>query len=261
MAFSAALEKVKDVVYWANPVISGGVFLVGLFAFLLVGVYSYSSISVVCYVLILNLVVRFAHTNGTRVLADMNVVAKRPLPEAPEVFVTEEQVQAQVPVITAHINALLRGLYSLLCGEATPVVLKTIGSLFVLALASRLFGSTGLLFLIYLAAFTLPKGYQLKKAEVDALAAVVQKKSEEVFAQLQEARAAPRVWGGRGGGAGGAGAEALGGCRGLSTDERPRQMVRCERGKEGRGPLCSHSRPCDLGLRRRLSPPSPRPAT
>ena len=83
----------------------------------------------------------------------------------------------------------------------TPVVLKTIGSLFVLALASRLFGSTGLLFLIYLAAFTLPKGYQLKKAEVDALAAVVQKKSEEVFAQLQEARAAPRVWGGRGVGA------------------------------------------------------------
>ena len=51
-------KQVEEVVYWTNPLVSGGVFLVGLFAFYLVGLCNYSSISVVCYVLILNLTVR-----------------------------------------------------------------------------------------------------------------------------------------------------------------------------------------------------------
>ena len=51
-------KQVEEVVYWTNPLVSGGVFLVGLFAFYLVGLCNYSSISVICYVLILNLTVR-----------------------------------------------------------------------------------------------------------------------------------------------------------------------------------------------------------
>ena len=50
-------KQVEEVVYWTNPLVSGGVFLVGLFAFYLVGLCNYSSISVVCYVIILNLTV------------------------------------------------------------------------------------------------------------------------------------------------------------------------------------------------------------
>ena len=58
-------KQVEEVVYWTNPLVSGGVFLVGLFAFYLVGLCNYSSISVVCYVLILNLTVRSSSGSGS----------------------------------------------------------------------------------------------------------------------------------------------------------------------------------------------------
>ena len=101
-------QQVKHVVYWTNPLVSGGVFLVGLFAFFLVGLCNYSSISVVCYILILNLTVRLGHMHGGRVLGEMNVLPKRPLPVPPDHFVTEEQVAAHVGAITAQLNAVRR---------------------------------------------------------------------------------------------------------------------------------------------------------
>ena len=58
-------KQVEEVVYWTNPLVSGGVFLVGLFAFYLVGLCNYSSISVVCYVLILNLTVRSGSSSSS----------------------------------------------------------------------------------------------------------------------------------------------------------------------------------------------------
>ena len=99
-------QQVKHVVYWTNPLVSGGVFLVGLFAFFLVGLCNYSSISVVCYILILNLTVRLGHMHGGRVLGEMNVLPKRPLPVPPDHFVTEEQVAAHVGAITARLNTV-----------------------------------------------------------------------------------------------------------------------------------------------------------
>ena len=99
-------QQVEHVVYWTNPLVSGGIFLVGLFAFFLVGLCDYSSISVVCYVLILNLTVRLGHMHGGRVLGEMNVLPKRPLPVPPDHFVTEEQVAAHVGAITARLNAV-----------------------------------------------------------------------------------------------------------------------------------------------------------
>ena len=100
------MATIEHVVYWTNPLVSGGVVLVGLLAFFLVGLCDYSSVSVVCYVLILNLSVRLGHTHGSRVLGEMNVLPKRPLPTPPERFVTEEQVAAHVGAITARLNAV-----------------------------------------------------------------------------------------------------------------------------------------------------------
>ena len=58
-------KQVEEVVYWTNPLVGGGVFLVGLFAFYLVGLRNYSSISVVCYVLILNLTVSSSSSSSS----------------------------------------------------------------------------------------------------------------------------------------------------------------------------------------------------
>merc|ERR1712046_195827 len=101
----------------------------------LVGVYSYSSITILCYCLMLNIFVRLAHHNGTHLLAEMKLMPRRTIPAAPEQFITEEQVAAHVAVITRHINTSLGAAYELLCGECTPVVLKSLVGLFLLSVA------------------------------------------------------------------------------------------------------------------------------
>jgi hypothetical protein len=150
----------------------------------MVGVYEYSSVSILCWVLILHIVLRFSYTNGSRVLADMNVIGKQlRAPEPPETFVTEEQMQALVPEITAQINTTLQLGYSLLAGECTTGVLQAVAVLFVISLASRIFGTTGLFFLLFVAAFSLPKGYELKKKEVDQGIEVLKKSATDVWAK------------------------------------------------------------------------------
>lgn len=167
------MDAFLDVIYWKKPVTSAAALSVGLLVFLLIGVYEYSSLSIVCYCLILNLLVRLIHNHGSRTLAEMNVMPKRKIPAAPEIFVTEEQVQARVADITAGLNAVLSTSYSMLCGECTPVVGKSIAALFALSLATRILGSTGVCFLAFVSAFTLPKIYEKKKAEIDEAAAKV----------------------------------------------------------------------------------------
>mmetsp|Transcript_11357 Transcript_11357/g.35026 ORF Transcript_11357/g.35026 Transcript_11357/m.35026 type:complete len:92 (+) Transcript_11357:572-847(+) len=52
--------------------------------------------------------------------------------------------------------------------DDTALALKWMAGLYALALASRMLGSTGLFFVVFLCAFTLPKGYEQKRDEVDA---------------------------------------------------------------------------------------------
>jgi len=172
-------QRLRTAPIISQPVTSAAALSVGLLVFLLIGVYEYSAVSIVCYCLILNLLVRLFHNHGSRTLAEMNVMPKRKVPAAPEIFVTEEQVQARVADITAGLNAALSASYSMLCGECTPVVGKSIAALFSLSLTTRILGSTGVCFLAFVSVFTLPKIYEKKKAEIDEAAAKVKAKVDE----------------------------------------------------------------------------------
>lgn len=187
------MGPVLDIIYWKTPLTSVAALSIGLLVFLLTGVHEYSSVSVVCYALTLNLLVRLVHNHGWRALAEMNVMPKREVPAAPETFVTEEQVQARVADITSGLNSVLGASYSMLCGECTPAVGKSLAVLFALALSVRILGSTGLCFVAFVSAFTLPKGYEKKRVEVDAVAAKV--KARVDVATTTVMRTVGETWG------------------------------------------------------------------
>ena len=70
---------------------------------------------------------------------------------------------ASRPTATPHMR---QSASNVSCGEASPAVLKTGAALFAIALVSRVVGTTGFFFLLFVAAFSLPKGYELKQKEV-----------------------------------------------------------------------------------------------
>lgn len=178
-------KKASALALWENPKESGAIFGVGLLWFTLIGWMGYASVTVFCYLALFHLVTRLGYRNGCRVLADMNMIEKRPVPAAPETFVSEEDVLAALKSVTDAVNSTLHAGYALATCEDNGLVLKWCGLLYALALGSKLLGTTGLCFFAFASFFGLPKLYQLKQPEIDAIAAQASTKALALAAQLE----------------------------------------------------------------------------
>lgn len=144
----------------------------------------------------LHLIIRFAFRHGTTMLGELGVIPKRTQPSTPEVFLRVEDVQESLPALVDSANRALHAAGSLMLADNTSLALKWMAGLYALALASRMMGSTGLFFAVFVCAFTLPKGYEQKKTEVDAAVAkgllVAKDLSSTALAKLNELRKAPQ---------------------------------------------------------------------
>ena len=86
--------------------------------------------------------------------------------------------------ITALLNRALKIGFSLSACDDNLLSLKTMGVLYGLSILANLFGTTCLAFLLFVAALTLPVGYELKKAEVDAAYASASAAASDLYASL-----------------------------------------------------------------------------
>ena len=91
----------------------------------------------------------------------------RPFPEAPEVWISEEDVQAHVPALTCFLNRAAHVAFRIARGDDHGLTLKWIAALGATSLLSRLLGTTGLLFLAFVSTFALPPLYVRHRAVVD----------------------------------------------------------------------------------------------
>jgi len=167
----------RSLIYWRNPFISGLTFAAGILAFYLVGVKGYSTITLLAYAAMGHIFCRFLYANAKTVLVELKVMEARKPIVIPDEFVTEEQLASLLPALTKAANSALSASLRLLLGECdlfhgsfNPLVFQWLAGLYALALASRLLGTTGLLFVAFLGASLLPKLYELKQKEIDALA-------------------------------------------------------------------------------------------
>ena len=170
MSISSGRATIRDLVYWVDPKASGAVLACGLVAFFVVGGLGWSSLGSACMLLSLMLLARLVYysTVGTR-------------PQTPETFFAEEEVQAYLTTATASANSAARAAYALATAEDPAFTLQCAAGLAAVAYVCRLVGTTGLFFLCFVAAFSLPKVYELKQAEADAAFEMLRAKVTEGY--------------------------------------------------------------------------------
>ena len=171
-----AAQKVHDLVNWVDVKASGLALAIGLTFFFLVGVWGWSSLGVVCMCLAGHLAVRFAYYNTVGVR-----------PEVPSEWFSEKEIQEHIKSITARANAVARTAFALTTSADNQLTAQWMGGLALMALMCRMVGTTGLCFLLFVAAFSLPKVFELKKKEIEAGMQMVQGKALEASAAARKA--------------------------------------------------------------------------
>jgi len=168
-------------IYWREPVTSLLTLLAGVFTLYIA--HCYSALAAVSYVLLSHVLIRFLYANITHVLAEMNLMEKKAPMRVPESFITEAEVSAYVPMITDAANSALRTAFRLLVGECNLYhgafdgrILKVAAALYASALAGRALGTLGVLFVLLVAAFSLPPLYERKQREIDRALVAAQRR-------------------------------------------------------------------------------------
>uniref|UniRef100_A0A7S0NQE6 Reticulon-like protein n=1 Tax=Calcidiscus leptoporus TaxID=127549 RepID=A0A7S0NQE6_9EUKA len=176
-----------DLLMWRNPLSSALVFAICLFGFFLNGILGYSSITIFAYIALAHIVSRIVYTNARTVLAEMNVLEQRQLVRAPDYFVSEDELTQLVPAAAAAINNALHTVFGLLVGECNlftghvnVALLKLAAALYVLSFLGKALGTTGVFFVLFVAAFTGPKLFEKKRREIEHATAVLKEKAEAV---------------------------------------------------------------------------------
>jgi hypothetical protein len=159
---------------------------VGCTAFFLVGILQWSSLSLLCVTLAAHLATRFLYYNGMKVLADVDIIKPRKKPVVPAQWITEAEVQAHVGSMTAGINATAFTVLSFLNCNSNELTMKAIAVLLGVALLTRIFGTVGVFFLAFVCAFTLPKVYEAKQTEVDAVLSLISAKLHDMGLKTAE---------------------------------------------------------------------------
>lgn len=167
---STTMSQTIDLVYYKDAKASGLTIGAGLAFFFAVGVLCWSSLGTVCMLVSLHLITRLVY---------YNTVGERPT--APEVWFSEAEIQEHLTSLTARANALAQTAFALSCCKDNALTLQWAGGLLLLSLLCRVLGTTGLFFLLFVAAFSLPKVYELKQPEVDAAYAAARVKVLEVY--------------------------------------------------------------------------------
>lgn len=178
---AAVKSKGLALIYWEDQKSSGMVFGSGVAVFVFLAWIGYPLLAVLGYLLMAHLIVRFVYRNGYMLAAKYNLATRKPVEPAKEAYVSEEEVGAYVALVTAKLNSGLRIAYSVAMCEDNALMLKLICGLFFFSSFVKLIGASGLFFLAWVAAFSGPKFYEVKKTEVDAALAKAEAVALDVF--------------------------------------------------------------------------------
>ena len=173
---------VPAIVYWEDPVVSGGVF--GAVLVVLLALSSYSLITVVSYTCLTLLMVVL----GVKVYSYVMVMMKKAEPgsdplakvSAMAVTIPDDTITNMSPCIAGFINKTTTELRRLFLVEDMVDTIKFGLSLWLLTYIGSWFNMLTLLILAWVAFFSLPKLYANNQAQVDEVMGQVMSQVEEV---------------------------------------------------------------------------------
>lgn len=160
-------KDVEDLLLWRDPKKSGIVFAGATLAYLLLEWSHFSLLSIIANTLLIAVSVAFLWNN----IANFTGRPGVPVPDVVRHGVSDSQIKSGAERLTTILNKLLAFANRVFTGKEVVLSAQVAAALFLIAKVGNWFTSLGLLYTVVVLAFTLPKAYELKKDEVDNLAA------------------------------------------------------------------------------------------
>ena len=225
MSCFVCFGTVADLLLWHDVLASSLALVSGVLLVFLVQVCGYSLLTLTCYVLMLQLLICLIYVNGTKFFLQHATAAQSTLSSSsasstpasapssssamppPPPLSFESDVadypyfdQDLVLTYSGHIadtlNTLTQSLSHLLHCTNTLHSLQALGLLTVLSTVGRLFDGLTLLGAVWVAMFTLPKGYLLYREQVDEVVGRWKARVDEVMARVRKYMPGDRGGGG-----------------------------------------------------------------
>lgn len=165
---ASLLKRVEQILLWEDPLASGVSFACGMLFVLLIQLGGYSLLTLLSYLGLLQLIVCFVYINGSR--AYLNFKGQG---QAHDMYDDTEYVSFDAFNAYAHqthdaLNTILQRTTDIIHCRDNVFTLKVAASLFGLSIVGRLFDGLTIFGIAFFLAFSLPKVYQLNRAQIDA---------------------------------------------------------------------------------------------
>jgi len=180
--------QVAELVYWKDPKKSGVAFGIGLV--ILLSLACCSVISVVAYTCLFSLAGTLAFRIYKNILQAVQKTNEgHPFKEYLELEITppNERVHQIVDVLIKHLNGTVSKLRSVFLVEDIVDSIKFLVLFWVLTYIGSWFNGLTLVILSYLAAFSLPKAYEMNKAQVDQVLQLACAQVQDVVGKVKAA--------------------------------------------------------------------------
>jgi riboflavin kinase len=175
-------KKVEDLLLWRDVKVSAAVFTAITVAYLILEWSHLSLLRIVAHSLLAGVTVAFLWNN----VASFTNRPAVPIPAVIQNGVTESQVRSFAEKATGPINKLFAFTKRVISGQDVFLSLQVAAALYVFGRLGNYFTSLGLVYIVVVLAFTLPKVYELKKDEIDAVVRKLYGQSKTYYKQYAE---------------------------------------------------------------------------
>jgi riboflavin kinase len=172
----------ENLLLWRDVRKSGVVFALLTITYLLLEWSHISLLKIVSNVLLLTVVIAFLWSN----IASYTNVQRFPIPAVIQQGISQAQIQDFAQRATVPTNRILAFAKRVLSGHDVVLSVQSAGLLYIFGRLGHYFSSVGLLYLVVVLAFSVPKIYELNKKEVDNVLNSVQKQSQTYYKQYAE---------------------------------------------------------------------------
>eukprot|EP00033_Pygsuia_biforma_P000563 GCRY01000662.1.p1 GENE.GCRY01000662.1~~GCRY01000662.1.p1 ORF type:complete len:234 (-),score=44.55 GCRY01000662.1:100-801(-) len=179
----------KKLIFWENPQQSGLILGCGVLSYLLSAFGSYTLFGLVSNMMFFILLISFLYVNGLSLYAKFFSKSESVNPHVP--YWSDRQItlnrECIINFLDKHLdyfNGLIENVREIYYCTNTIKTLKALGILFVVSKFANCFSIAETLITIFVFIFTVPMGYKMKKAEIDAVVCKAYHTVKGVFSQV-----------------------------------------------------------------------------
>eukprot|EP01018_Ginkgo_biloba_P037223 Gb_36522 [translate_table: standard] len=166
--------KTADLLLWRNKQMSASVLAGATVIWILFECMEYPLLTFICHVLILSLAILFIWINSA-------VFLKRSPPRIPEIVISEGACRSIASDLRAGVNGTLAMLHDISSGRDFKKFLLVVAGLWLLSLVGSCCNFLTLLYIGFVAAYTLPVLYERYETQVDSFAEKAMWKIKEQY--------------------------------------------------------------------------------